>query len=103
MQIAPIMTNPEGLFRQTIFYPYSWALQYAKGAVLSLLVESAGYAVLGFENVPYVDVAATLDEAAGTISLLILNRDLSKPRTIELQWQDRGSVQSCSVMAAYGR
>ncbi len=86
--IAPIMTNPEGLFRQTIYYPYSWALQYAKGTVLSLLVESAGYAVPGFDNVPYVDVAGTWDETAETITLFLLNRDLSKPRTVEVQWQD---------------
>ena len=30
--IAPLMTNQNGLFRQTIYYPYSWALQYARGA-----------------------------------------------------------------------
>ena len=33
--IAPIMTNPNGLFRQTIHYPYSWALQFARGSVLN--------------------------------------------------------------------
>ena len=64
--IAPIMTNADGLFRQTIYYPYSWALRYAKGTVLNLLVESADYAVPGFDHVPYVDVAGTLDETGGT-------------------------------------
>jgi alpha-N-arabinofuranosidase len=87
--IAPIMTNADGMFRQTIYYPYAWALQYAKGTVLNLLVESAGYAVPGFDNVPYVDVAGTLDEGGGTFTLFALNRDLSKARTVDLQWQDR--------------
>ncbi len=27
--IAPIMTNSNGMLRQTIYYPYSWALQFA--------------------------------------------------------------------------
>ena len=36
--IAPIMTNASSLLRQTIYYPYNWALQYARGAVLNLLV-----------------------------------------------------------------
>jgi alpha-N-arabinofuranosidase len=31
--IAPIMTNPPGMFRQTIYYPYRWALRYAQGSV----------------------------------------------------------------------
>src|SRR5213075_2130632 len=38
--IAPIMTNANGLFRQTIYYPYSWALQFARGNVLNVLIES---------------------------------------------------------------
>jgi alpha-N-arabinofuranosidase len=85
--IAPIMTNADGLYRQTIYYPYSWALKYAKGTVLNLLVESADYAIPGFEHVPYVDVAATLDESGRTVMLFALNRDLAKSRTVELQWQ----------------
>lgn len=91
--IAPIMTNADGLFRQTIYYPYSWALQYAKGTVLNLLVESADYAVPGFDHVPYVDVAGTLDETGGTVTLFVLNRDLAKSRTLELQWQDHAPTK----------
>jgi alpha-N-arabinofuranosidase len=87
--IAPIMTNADGMFRQTIYYPYSWALQYARGTVLNLLVESAGYAVPGFDNVPYVDVAGTLEESGRNATLFLLNRDLSKAHAVELQWQDR--------------
>src|SRR5271169_1216911 len=96
--IAPIMTNADGMFRQTIYYPYSWALRYAKGAVLNLLVESAGYAVPGFDHVPYVDVAGTLDETAGTVTLLVLNRDLSKSQKVELLWQDKSPSK---VVAAW--
>src|SRR5437867_3821394 len=43
--IAPIMTNEDGLLRQTIYYPYSWALQYARGDVLSLASEGPAYEV----------------------------------------------------------
>ncbi len=91
--IAPIMTDADGLFRQTIFYPYSWALQYARGAVLNLLVESTGYAVPGLENVPYLDAAGTLDQNGGTATLFILNRDLSRAQRVELQWQDRSPAK----------
>ena len=58
--IAPIMTNANGMFRQTIYYPYSWALQYARGSVLNLLVESPTYEVTGMGQVPYLDVAGTV-------------------------------------------
>jgi alpha-L-arabinofuranosidase len=45
--IAPITTNANGLFRQTIYYPYSWGLHAARGAVLNLLLESPVYEVSG--------------------------------------------------------
>ena len=38
--IAPLVTNDRGVLRQTIFYPYAWALQYARGQVMDLRVES---------------------------------------------------------------
>ncbi len=86
--IAPIMTNATGLFRQTIYYPYSWALQFARGSVLNLLVQSPTYEVLHMDPVPYLDAAGTLNPEIGQTSLFILNRDLSKAREIEIVWED---------------
>lgn len=87
--IAPIMTNANGLFRQTIYYPYGWALQYARGRVLNVLVDSPTYDVAGMEAAPYIDAAATVSAEDGKTALFILNRDLSKAREIEVVWEDR--------------
>jgi alpha-L-arabinofuranosidase len=96
--IAPIMTNSTGLYRQTIFYPYSWALQYAHGAAMNVAVESPTYdatsadfrdrGVKYMESVPYVDVSATIDKASGNYSVFLFNRDLTKSRDVELVWED---------------
>jgi alpha-N-arabinofuranosidase len=86
--IAPIMTNANGLFRQTIYYPYAWALQYAHGDTLNLMVESPTYEVPRMDPVPYLDAAATLDKQSGQTSLFILNRDLSKARQVEVVWEN---------------
>ncbi len=96
--IAPIMTNANGLFRQTIYYPYSWALQYAKGKVLNLLVESPTYDVKGLDAVPYLDAVATTE--GDKTSLFILNRDLSKAHAIDLMWEDQapGRVLTSQVL-----
>jgi alpha-N-arabinofuranosidase len=98
--IAPIATNAKGLLRQTIYYPYSWALQCARGNVLNLLVESPTYEVSELGQVPYLDVAGTLSPDDGTMSLFVLNRDLSKARTVEINWQDRtpGKVLNSRVL-----
>src|SRR5579863_10450651 len=87
--IAPIVTNPKSILRQTIFYPYSWALQWARGNVLNVLVESPTYEVSELGQVPYLDVAGTLSPQDGKVSLFILNRDLAKARTVEINWQDQ--------------
>jgi alpha-N-arabinofuranosidase len=101
--IAPIMTNENGLFRQTIYYPYSWALQFAKGNSLEVLVQGPAYDVTWqaagpmaqqrgggqAEPVSYVDAAATTNPANGETSLFILNRDLSNARPVEVVWEDR--------------
>jgi alpha-N-arabinofuranosidase len=86
--IAPIMTNAGGLYRQTIYYPYAWALHLARGSALELLVESPAYEVSGIGAVPPVDVAGTVDAKEGNLALFLLNRDLSKAHEIEVNWQD---------------
>lgn len=97
--IAPIMTNEDGLFRQTIYYPYRWALKYARGKALDLAVVSPSYETSGFERpfpggeaekiaVPYLDVAGTIDAQNKTASLFILNRDLEKSRDLSLVWHE---------------
>lgn len=86
--IAPIMTNEQGLYLQTIYYPYSWGLQYAKGSVLNVMTQSPTYDVAGMGKVPYLDVVGTQAED-GTVSLFILNRDLSKAHSIEINWEGK--------------
>ncbi len=91
--IAPIMTGPTGLFRQTIYYPYSWALQFARGNVLNVLVQSPTYEVSHMDPVPYLDAAGTLNPENGQTSLFVLNRDLSKAREVEIVWEDNPGKQ----------
>jgi alpha-N-arabinofuranosidase len=98
--IAPIMTNADGFFRHSIYYPYVWALQMARGNVLSLLVESPTYQVSELDQVPYLDVAGSLDSGDGKVSLFVLNRDLAKAREVELVWEGKAptTVLSASVL-----
>jgi alpha-N-arabinofuranosidase len=91
--IAPIMTNANGLFRQTIYYPYSWALQFARGAALNVLVESSTYDVKGLDQVPHLDVAGSHNAADGSIALFILNRDLQKAHDVEIVWEDQAPTR----------
>ncbi len=100
--IAPIMTNSNGLFRQPIFYPYSWGLHMARGAVLNILSESPVYQVPGIGEVPFLDITATFSKENSTVTLFILNRDLSKPHEVDLQWQDAPPARVLSATVLTG-
>jgi alpha-N-arabinofuranosidase len=100
--IAPIMTDANGILQQTIYYPYSWALQFARGTVLNLLVESSTYEVSGLDQVGHVDVAGSLDRNDGKLSLFILNRDLSKAHDLEVVWEDAAPARVISASVLTG-
>jgi alpha-L-arabinofuranosidase len=95
--IAPLVTNETGILRQTTWYPYSWALKYARGQALDLAVQSETYPIKpdGLEaslarkdDVPFVDVAATLDPQNNQVCIFMLNRDLDSERELVLDWRD---------------
>jgi alpha-N-arabinofuranosidase len=107
--IAPLVTNKTSVLRQSIYYPYAWALQYARGRVLDLLVEGETYAISGAglrpdfarnDQVPYIDVAATLDPSSGHAAILMLNRDVVGERELVLEWRDATPtrVVSCQTL-----
>jgi alpha-L-arabinofuranosidase len=98
--IAPLVTTANGLLQQSIYYPYSWALEWARGSVLNAFVESPTYEVAGMGGVPYLDVASTMDPQDGKVTMFILNRDISQARKMEINWQDRvpGALLSAIVL-----
>jgi len=100
--IAPIMTNPDGMYRQTIFYPYAWGIQYGRGDALNILVESSTYNVKQLGDVPHLDVAGAHNGADGSVSLFILNRDLAKSHDVEVVWEDQAPTKILSASVLTG-
>ena len=100
--IAPIMTNANGLFRQTIYYPYSWGIKMARGSALSVLTDGPTYEVSGLGPVPYLDVIGTLSKETGNVALFILNRDLSNAREIDVTWEDAPPARVTTAMTLTG-
>ena len=101
--IAPLMTNVNGLVRQTILYPYSWALRYGRGEVLDLAIQNAAmYEVSATEKAPYLDIAGTVQADNGVVSLFVLNRDLVKPRQLELNREDKPATKLVTSLVLTG-
>jgi alpha-L-arabinofuranosidase len=100
--IAPIMTNENGLFRQTIYYPYSWGLRMARGSVLNLLAEGPSYEVSGIGTAPYLDVVGTFTKENGKVALFVLNRDLKNARELNVVWEDAAPARVLEASAITG-
>jgi alpha-N-arabinofuranosidase len=105
--IAPLVTNETSVLRQSIYYPYFWALKYARGKVLDVQVQSETYEIKAEglradfarnDQVPFLDVVATINN--GQVSLFMLNRDLQQERELMLDWQDGtpARVISCETL-----
>jgi alpha-L-arabinofuranosidase len=95
--IAPLVTNETSVLRQSIYYPYAWAIKYARGQVIDLAVESETYPITAAglradlardDQVPFLDVVATIDPADNRAAVLMLNRDLEAERELVLDWRD---------------
>jgi alpha-N-arabinofuranosidase len=95
--IAPLVTNRTSVLRQSIYYPYAMALQYAQGRLLDITVDCETYPIHAQglradfareEQVPFLDVVATHDAANGRIALFVLNRDLDNERDLALEFHD---------------
>ena len=111
--IAPLSTNAEKTIRQTIYYPYAWALQYAHGRVLDLPVESETYPIRADglradfardEQVPFLDVVATHNPQNGQVALFMLNRDTTGERDVTITWQSPtpSRVLACQTLTGTG-
>jgi alpha-N-arabinofuranosidase len=89
--------------RQTIYYPYAWALAYARGQVLDLSSEGAAYDAPTVGRVPFVDVAGTMDPSTGDIALFVLNRDVANARELRVTWRDAPPVRVVAAEVLTGR
>lgn len=99
--IAPIMTVKGGpAWRQSIYYPFMFASRYGRGKALDLSVSVPAYDTAIADAVPYVDIAAVHDEAAGALTLFLINRHPHEAAetTVELAGFGKATVIDHQVM-----
>ena len=91
--IAPIMTrNGGGCWAQTIYYPFMHASKYGRGTALQALVKSPVYDCSDYENVPFIDAAAVLDDD-GNVNLFCVNRDMQEDYELSVDLRSFGDLK----------
>ncbi|HVB96160.1 MAG TPA: alpha-L-arabinofuranosidase C-terminal domain-containing protein [Chloroflexota bacterium] len=99
--IAPIFTNQEGLFLQTIYHPLRLYAEHLQDVALDVHVDCERYALPpvedpnpraqrlnGFEPFDLLDVSATRDGAAKNLTITVVNRDRERPIQTTIQLVD---------------
>jgi alpha-L-arabinofuranosidase len=78
--IAPIRTEPGGpAWKQAIFDPFALTARYATGEVLRPAITSPRHQSARFGDVATLDAVATLDDDAGTSTVILVNRSPDEP------------------------
>ncbi len=87
--IAPILTSPDGILIQSIYYPLQLFSQHARGVSLTPVVDGPTYTAGARGEVPVVDVSASYDPASGVVSLFLVNRSLSQNIDVQVSFGAR--------------
>ncbi len=104
--IAPVVTNENGMFKQTIFYPLQLFANNMYGTSLDVFVECKTYDTDKFfngkdqlpslqKNVPYLDVSATYNE--NEIILCVVNRNKDEAIATEIISQNGSFADKLEV------
>src|SRR5690606_3181806 len=72
--IAPIFTNPDGLFLQTIFYPIEIYRQSCGNIALDVFWTGDTFSTAEHAGLRVLDVSATLDDRARKLTVFVVNR-----------------------------
>jgi len=110
--IAPIFTNPEGLFRQTIYWPLQLYAAHAQPISLDVMTESDAFTaqtdppdrrvVAPLMPLPYLAVSATCDETGQVVTLFVLNRHADDDIETAIQLTDFTPAPMVTVHEANG-
>ena len=91
--IAPIMTrNGGGCWAQTTYYPFMHTSLYGRGTALRALVDSPAYDCSDYEDVPYIDSAAVMDDE-GNVTVFCVNRDMNDDYAFEIDMRSFGQMK----------
>lgn len=87
--IAAVVTGPDGTLKQSIYYPSALYAESAKGVSLTPVVTAPEYDADDRAGVPYIDAAASFDEASGDAALFLVNRSVDETVRVRVEFSDR--------------
>ena len=99
--IAPIFTNSNGLYLQTIYYPLQLFATHCHGTALDLIVEGPTYSTQNHPAVPYIDASAAVN-TDGTVVVNITNRHRDQALDVTIEAEDKRLAGDFQVFLVNG-
>ena len=100
--IAPILTEKDGgAIRQSIFYPFKYLSQYAKGVALKPVIDTP-FIETKYGKTPLLHLCATYNEADGEFVVFALNISRVESLTVSLDMQSFGAVKMIEHISLRG-
>jgi alpha-N-arabinofuranosidase len=98
--IAPIFTDKNRMFLQTIYHPLSLYANNAKGKALDIYLDSPKYTSKRFGDVRHLDTSAAYDN--GTLVLNVVNRHKDQAIETEFETQDKAFAGPVEISEVNG-
>jgi alpha-N-arabinofuranosidase len=95
--IAPITTNKQGLFLQTIYFPLVEFTKQKNNQSLDVFVSAPTYKVGNRAPLKYLDVSTTWNAADKTLFVNVLNRSKDKDLTTRIENQEGQLTNAVNV------
>jgi len=98
--IAPIMTNDDKAWAQTIYYPYYHASNFGRGKAIKVDICCETYDSDKYKDVPYLDSVAVQNEEKRELTLFVLNRSLENDITTAVRFENiipKGQIEHISM------
>ena len=87
--IAPVVTRPDGLLIQSIYYPFVLYSEHATGIALVPMIDSPTYRAGDRGDVPVLDGAASFNPEQSAIGVFLVNRSLEHDLKVDVTLCDR--------------
>ena len=100
--IAPIFTSPEGMLLQSTFYPFEIYSRTCGSRALDAYWTGDTFSAAGFDGLPLVDVAATLDPETKKLAVYAVNRSEHEATEVAIRLVSSSFAGSVEISTVNG-
>jgi len=100
--IAPILTKPDGMLIQSIYYPLQLFSQHAQGLSLTPIVDGPTYTAGSRGEVPVLDVTASYHAESNSVCVFLVNRSLTDDVEVQVSFGDRRATAALKTAVLTG-